>query len=126
AEELTEIGAAIGVQTNAVRALRHIGLADQLIERGVPIEHYEYYSWRGRRLVQWSQGEIGRQLGEPTVVVHRADLQRILVESLGGDEVLRLGSRVTGFAEGDEGVTVHLQDGTEVRGAFLIGADGLR
>jgi 2-polyprenyl-6-methoxyphenol hydroxylase-like FAD-dependent oxidoreductase len=125
ADELTEIGAAIGVQTNAVRALRHMGIADRLIERGLPIEHYEYYSWRGRRLVNWSQGAIGRKLGEPTVVVHRADLQRVLVDSLDGD-VLRLGSRVVGFDQDGTGVTVHLHGGAEVRGAFLIGADGLR
>jgi 2-polyprenyl-6-methoxyphenol hydroxylase-like FAD-dependent oxidoreductase len=129
AAELTEIGAAIGVQTNAVRALRHIGLADRLIGTGVPIEYYEYYSWRGRRLVRWSQGEIGRRLGEPTVVVHRADLQRTLLQSLrerGGDGVLRLGQRVAEYSEDESGVTVTLSGGERVRGGFLVGADGLR
>lgn len=129
ARELTEIGAAIGVQTNAVRALRNIGLADRLIAKGVPIEFYEYYSWRGRRLVRWSQGEIGRHIGEPTVVVHRADLQRLLLDSLrerGGDDALRLGARMTGYSEDESGVTVTLDGGEQVRGGFLIGADGLR
>jgi 2-polyprenyl-6-methoxyphenol hydroxylase-like FAD-dependent oxidoreductase len=125
AEELREIGAAIGVQTNAVRALRGIGLADRLIERGVPIEQYEYLSWRGRRLARWSQGRVGRELGEPTVVVHRADLQEVLLQGL-EPGVVRLGATCAGYTEDPEGVTVRLASGEQVRGRFLVAADGLR
>lgn len=124
-DELREIGAAIGVQTNAVRALRGIGLAEVLIEFGVPIEFYEYYSWRGRRLVRWSQGEIGRMLGEPTVVVHRGDLQRILRSGV-PESSLKLGSTCVDFEQDEEGVTVRTETGQEYRGGLLIGADGLR
>jgi 2-polyprenyl-6-methoxyphenol hydroxylase-like FAD-dependent oxidoreductase len=125
AERLEEIGAAIGVQTNAVRALRSMGLADELIRSGVPIEFYEYVDWKGRRLVRWSQGDIGRRLGEPTVVVHRADLQRVL---LGGAGVgtLRLGTACASFDEDEGGVTVRLADGAALRAKLLVGADGIR
>ena len=125
AGELAEIGAAIGVQTNAVMALRRMGRADDLLAVGVPIEDYEYVDWRGRRLATWSQGKIGRQLGEPTTVVHRADLQRVLLDGL-PDGVLRLGAAVTGFRQDADGVVVTLDDGTEERGAVLVGCDGLR
>jgi 2-polyprenyl-6-methoxyphenol hydroxylase-like FAD-dependent oxidoreductase len=123
APEFREIGAAIGVQTNAVHALRGLGLATGIIARGMPIEHYEYYSWRGHRLVQWSQGAIGRKLGEPTVVLHRADLQDLLA---GAAQGVRLGAKAVGFREEPHGVTVQLADGEDVRGAMLIGADGLQ
>jgi 2-polyprenyl-6-methoxyphenol hydroxylase-like FAD-dependent oxidoreductase len=126
ATELAEIGAAIGVQTNAVHALRTMGLADALVRRGVAIEHYEYHSWHGRRLVRWSQGDIGRRLGEPTVVVHRADLQQTLLQGLGDSGILQLGARCVGYDEDEHGVTVHLADQTVLRGALLIGADGIR
>ncbi len=125
AAELREIGAAIGVQTNAVRALRRVGLAEELIARGVPIEFYEYLSWAGRRLARWPQGEIGRRLGEPTVVVHRADLQEVLLSGL-APGVVRLGATCESYAEDATGVTVRLTTGEDVRGRFLIAADGLR
>jgi 2-polyprenyl-6-methoxyphenol hydroxylase-like FAD-dependent oxidoreductase len=126
AERLQEIGAAIGVQTNAVRALRGMVLADAVIANGVPIEYYEYYSWRGHRLVQWSQGMIGRRIGEPTVVIHRGDLQRVLLDRPRRAGVLRLGGHVVGYTEDATGVEVELGDGSRVRGTVLIGADGLR
>jgi 2-polyprenyl-6-methoxyphenol hydroxylase-like FAD-dependent oxidoreductase len=125
AAELREIGAAIGVQTNAVRALRGLGLADPLIERGVPIEYYEYRSWGNRRLVRWSQGRIARELGEPTVVAHRADLQEVLLGGLAPGTV-RLGVTCAGYTEDEDGVTVSLAGGDTVRGSLLVGADGLR
>lgn len=123
ATELREIGAAIGVQTNAVKALCDLGAAGPLLKVGVPLEYYEYYSWQGHLLARWAQGAIGRKLGEPTVVVHRADLQRLLRAAL-PDETIRLGATCTSFEEDEHGVTVHLDDGSELRGAFLIGADG--
>jgi 2-polyprenyl-6-methoxyphenol hydroxylase-like FAD-dependent oxidoreductase len=125
ATELREIGAAIGVQTNAVQALREIGLGDALLDVGVPIEDYEYVDWKGKRLARWSQGEIGRQLGAPTTVVHRGDLQKVLRAPL-PDSVVRLDSPVAGFSQDDAGVTLRLADGTEERGALLVGCDGLR
>lgn len=125
ASELREIGAAIGVQTNAVHALRRIGLADDLLAAGVPIDQYEYVDWHGRRLARWSQGTISRRLGAPTTVVHRADLQRVLAGPLPPD-VVRLGAACTGFRQDDDGVTLRLADGREERGAVLVGCDGLR
>lgn len=130
APELREIGAAIGMQTNAMRVLRSLGLADQVAAAGAPMEHYEYHSWRGTRLVRWSPGEIGRHHGEPTVVIHRGELQRILSSALPPD-VLRLGIRCVGYTQADE-LTVRLEGhanggsgGGEVRAGLLIGADGI-
>ncbi|MFE9441182.1 FAD-dependent monooxygenase [Streptomyces sp. NPDC006602] len=125
AHKLVAIGAAIGVQTNAVRALREIGAVDDVLRAGVPIEHYRYYSWRGHRLVSWPQGDIGRSIGEPTVVVHRAQLQQALLDAL-PEEAVRLGRTAVGYREDEDGVTLLFEDGTEEHGELLVGADGLR
>lgn len=126
APRLEEIGAAIGVQTNAVRAMRSFGRADELIRSGIPIEHYEYVDWRGRRLVRWPQGDIARKLGEPTVVVHRGDLQRVLLGGLDDNVTVRLGAKLVGYVEDEDGVTVQLADGELIRAGLLVGADGIR
>lgn len=124
APELHEIGAAIGVQTNAIKALRSFGRAEAVLATGVPIEHYEYYSWRGKRLVRMPQGDIGRRLGAPNVVLHRAELQTALLEGL-EPGVTQLGATYVGYEEHEDGVTAKFADGQEATGDLLLGADGL-
>jgi 2-polyprenyl-6-methoxyphenol hydroxylase-like FAD-dependent oxidoreductase len=125
ATRLSAIGAGIGVQSNAVRALRDLGLSDEILAAGVPIERYEYVNSRGRPLADWPQGEIGRRMGEPTVVLHRAQLQAALQRPLPAD-VIRLGAACASYEEDADGVSVTLEDGSSERGDVLIGADGLR
>ena len=62
--------------------------------------------------------------GAPSVAIHRATLQRILLEAL-GPGVLRAGSEVVGYEAGPDGVEVRLGDGGRIAGAALIGADGI-
>lgn len=124
ATELREIGAAIGIQTNAMKALRSFGRDKAVEENGEQLEHYEYWSWRNKRLVNWPQGDIGRKLGAPNVVIHRADLQKVLLDGL-APGIVRLSSRTAGYEEDEAGVTLKLEDGREERGALLVGADGI-
>lgn len=125
ATQLTAIGAGIGLQCNAVRALRALDLCDEILAAGIPIERYEYVDTRGRGIAGWPQGEIGRKLGEPTVVVHRAQLQAALLAALPRD-VIRLGARCTGYHDNGTGIAVQLEGGATVYGDLLVGADGLR
>lgn len=123
--QLTAIGAGIRMQCNAVRALRRLGLSDEILAAGVPIERYEYVDTSGHAIAGWPQGEIGRKLGEPTVVLHRAQLQAALRGAL-PDDVIRLGARCVSYDEDADGVTVTLDGGETVRGDALVAADGLR
>ncbi len=69
--------------------------------------------------------------GAPYLVVHRADLQRALLDAVAQEGRIRLqtDAAVTGFASGNDGVSVALEQGAsrlETTGDCLIGADGLR
>ncbi len=69
--------------------------------------------------------------GAPYYVIHRADLQTLLLDALRGRPRIRLlmGRSVTGMAEGPDKVTVTAEAGSGTQDmAFdlLIGADGLR
>jgi 2-polyprenyl-6-methoxyphenol hydroxylase-like FAD-dependent oxidoreductase len=126
APELSEIGAALGVQTSAVKALRRLKLADEVIEKGEEVERYEGWALgRDQLLIYWPQGEISRKLGEPTLVIHRVDLLDILKQGVEGD-VVNLNSNFVGYEEDATGVTAKFDDGRQERGALLIGADGIR
>jgi hypothetical protein len=54
---LSEIGAGITLWSNAIRALGTLGLADQILKAGEPIELGELRAWHGDVLVvtQWAR-----------------------------------------------------------------------
>jgi salicylate hydroxylase len=75
-------------------------------------------------------GLVEKRYGAPYWVVHRADLQAVLVDAARANpEInLHLGTRVEDFAVHPNGVTVSTVSGArngEERGMALVGADGL-
>jgi 2-polyprenyl-6-methoxyphenol hydroxylase-like FAD-dependent oxidoreductase len=118
-------GAAIILWGNAVAALRRIGLEGPILAASVELEHSEFMTAAGGLLCRLPIGEWSRRAGAPTVVIRRADLVAILAARL-GDGTLRLGAALRDFSQRGGKVTVALQDGAELLGDALVGADGLR
>src|SRR5437773_10325517 len=69
--------------------------------------------------------EAAEQLGTRTFVAMRADIQLGLYDGL-EPGVVQLGSKVTGFTDSDQNVTVHVEGRPDEPGAALLGADGVR
>jgi 2-polyprenyl-6-methoxyphenol hydroxylase-like FAD-dependent oxidoreductase len=119
-----QVGGAYVLWNNATRALKELGLADRILEvSSRPLEHFELRSWQDRPLVYWPVGEIGRELGLPTVGATRPAVHQVLEGTLGAG-VLELGARVTGFTQDKEGATAQVSGGREEHGDLLISADG--
>jgi 2-polyprenyl-6-methoxyphenol hydroxylase-like FAD-dependent oxidoreductase len=81
-------------------------------------------SWRGTILSQIDLRELGRLLGDLTVVLRRAELLSVLRDAAFGAEI-RLGARCVGFEQNERRAKAFLADGSSVEGDLLIGADGL-
>ncbi|MEA2479990.1 MAG: hypothetical protein QOJ07_1912 [Thermoleophilaceae bacterium] len=122
---LGEIGAGIGLQTNALRALLRIGVGGYMIDHGNPVESQEIYSNRGRLLARLPQGEVAREKGIPGVSIERTELQKGLLREVDA-RTIHLGAECVSIEEDDAGVTAHFADGRRARGALVVGADGLR
>src|SRR5437016_5500911 len=99
AAELKEIGAGIGLSANAMRVLKHLGLMEQVVERGTIIEAAVSRTSSGRGLARLST----RLTEVPTVCLHRADLQQLLFSALPPDCVY-LGEVLVEFKNSGEGV----------------------
>jgi 2-polyprenyl-6-methoxyphenol hydroxylase-like FAD-dependent oxidoreductase len=125
ASEIREVGAGLTIQSNAILALRHIGLDRAVAESGRVLSAGSVRRPDGKVLSRGDLEEVGRAVGAPAVAIHRGTLQRLLVEALGGD-VIETGREAAGYEEHAQGVSLRFRDGSRVDGALLIGADGLR
>jgi len=76
--ELREIGAGLTLWANGVQVLLQLGLADALTAISARLTHFECWSWRGKRLGSMRLDTIERQVGAPSLGIHRADLLRLL------------------------------------------------
>ena len=131
ASELAEVGAGIQLGPNATRLLRHWGLESALQELVCVPEAIEAFNARGElvgRLVLADGFEA--RYGSPYWTLHRADLHRVLLESVksSGQIALELGHSVESVhspASG-QGLEVHLVGQTQPRRVSgLVAADGV-
>jgi salicylate hydroxylase len=131
AERLEETGAGIQLSPNATRVLARLGLADRLASRAVtPGAIHVLRSRDGATIVRIPLRSAGEPDAAPYWVIHRADLQTVLVEALRGvpDIEVKLGRRVEDVAVHSNGVTVVTQSragSADEHGIAVVGADGL-
>ncbi|HSL01603.1 MAG TPA: FAD-dependent monooxygenase [Rubrobacteraceae bacterium] len=119
-----EVGAAVGLWSNAVLVLKSLGLYASVRALGAEIGA-EIRSWRGRKLFELSAEELRERYGEANLLVHRAHLQSALLSTL-PEETVRFGAHCVSFSQDGAGVTARFADGRTERGDLLVGADGLR
>ncbi len=124
AEELREIGAGISLWSNAVKALKKLGVYDAIREACGAELGGEIRSWRGERISEITADQLRSRFGDANLALHRADLQGALLAALPQGTV-RLGAEFVGFAEDGAGVVARFTGEREERGDLLIGADGL-
>lgn len=132
AREMRPLGVGINLQPNAVRELIDLGIGtDELDKVGLPALEWALVGLNGREVYSEPRG-LGAGYNWPQYAVHRGQLHMLLYDTLvarAGRDAVVLGAKVTGYAQDDDGITalVSMADGadTTVRGALLIGADGI-
>jgi FAD-dependent urate hydroxylase len=122
-ETLQEVGAGLTLWANAVKVLQKLSL-EEVMRSSYNLADGNIYSAEGERLSSIPAARLKRRFGATNLAVHRADLQAALL-SAGAGDALELGSPASSFEQDEEGVTLQLADGRQIRGCALIGADGL-
>ena len=124
APELRPVGAGLTVQVNAMKAYARLGLAEKVIAAGHVPTRGAILAADGTVLSRLDVAGQMKEFGQPSVAVHRAELQRVLLEALQG-VAMQLGVGVASFTQDADGVTVTLTDGSTRAADVLIGADGI-
>jgi salicylate hydroxylase len=126
APAFTAIGAGLGLQANAMKALTYIGGDGCWRQTSARIDIRQERGLEDDALIATTSLDPQvRVYGEHYYCGHRADLMTSLLDAIPA-ECVRTGSRVVGFEQTRSDVRVELENGQEIRGDLLVGADGLR
>lgn len=129
AAELGEVGAGIQLGPNAFHALDALGVGAAARATAIYVERLRLMdALSADEICHIDLGEAFRaRFANPYAVVHRGELHAILLRACRAEPrvALRTGAEVTGYVQEGSAVTALLADGERVRGAALIGADGL-
>lgn len=120
------VGAALSLWPNGVKVLNWLGLADEVAALGGRMDDMAYYDGlTGDELCRFSLDPVTVQTGQRAYPVARADLQELLMQTVGLGSI-HLGKRLVGIDDDGRTVTATFADGTVDTGDLLIGADGAR
>ena len=130
--EMRPLGVGINLQPNAVRELIELGIDEAALDEvGLPIDEWALLSMTGAEVHAEPRGRAAGYRW-PQIAVHRGAFHMLLYHAVVarlGNGAVRLGARVTGYEQTEDGVTVQLRDANggedEARGAVLVAADGI-
>jgi salicylate hydroxylase len=131
AAELSEIGAGIQLSPNAIRVLAELGLEPALSAVATEPSALEIRSGvTGALLTAISAATFRARYSYPYCVIHRADLQALLVEAVRKNDTihLHLATEVTGLIEDAGKIRARAANPAfpDERFTVAIGADGVR
>jgi 2-polyprenyl-6-methoxyphenol hydroxylase-like FAD-dependent oxidoreductase len=127
APQIIEVGAALSLWSNAMVALRRLGLEAAALEPGSVIEGVRSFLSTGESFGSTDFATLGEKAGALSICLHRATLQRLLLDAALSDDrrSVQTGRECTGFEADAIGVAALFSDGSREHGDVLIGADGI-
>ncbi|WP_216935743.1 MULTISPECIES: FAD-dependent urate hydroxylase HpxO [unclassified Acinetobacter] len=124
AEQILPVGAAISLWSNGVKCLNYLGLTEQVAKLGGQMDNLAYIDGlSGEIMTQFSLAPLIEEVGQRPYPVSRAELQNMLMDAFGRQEI-QLGKKMVSIADNGQYVEIGFQDGSNARAELLIGADG--
>lgn len=114
----------VGFSGIGFKAATRLGLQSELRARASPWRQLQQIDGDGRVLARLSESSQQTMSGRQMISILRGDLESVLYHSAQNCADLRYGQTVTAVKNGGNGVTIDLQDGTEISADLLVGADG--
>lgn len=132
AEEVRPLGVGINTLPHAIKELADLGLLPALDATGIRTHELIYVNRFGQEVWREKRGlHAGHSV--PQFSIHRGNLQAVLWRAARErlpPEMLRVGHRLIGFEQDDDGITARFSDRSgqlvaSERGAALVAADGI-
>jgi 2-polyprenyl-6-methoxyphenol hydroxylase-like FAD-dependent oxidoreductase len=129
AERFAEIGAGIQIAPNGIHALDALGVGRVVRQTALQMDELRFMDGLADRQVTSLPltGEYQQRFGAPYLVVHRAELHRLLLDACVASPAIQLRSNCAamGYVQSATGAAAVLRTGERVAGDAVIGADGI-
>ena len=129
ASRLGEIGAGIQLGPNAFHGFDYLGVGDQARKMSVYIDSLRLMdALSGENITSISLGdEFRKRFKNPYAVVHRGDLHQVFLKACQNNNLIELqtNSHVLDYQQDGSSASAILDNGDNVSGLALIGAEGL-
>jgi 2-polyprenyl-6-methoxyphenol hydroxylase-like FAD-dependent oxidoreductase len=123
--KLSEVGAGIWLAPNALQVLEYLNVLNRLKSKGNSIDRITLGKADLSPLSDNYQDIVKNIFGYTTIAIHRAELQKILLEKIPQEKIF-LGKGFKSFEKLNSGkIKIIFDDDSESETDFLIGADGI-
>jgi FAD-dependent urate hydroxylase len=121
--QLRPAGAGISLWSNGVKVLNRLGLSQEIAAIGGHMDRVTYRSQTGEKLTDFSLEPLVDCVGQRPYPVARTDLQNMLLDAFGAENV-QLNSKCVAIEQDADYVTAIFEDGSKATGDVLVAADG--
>lgn len=125
-DALRPVGAGISLQPNAIKAVTHLGVRDQVIAAGQQTDFAKILSSNRKPVNKFEFGDYESRYGCFPMTIHRAALVETLHAVTDSEKVqVNLAEEFASFTEADGKVVARSTTGNEYECDALVGADGI-
>lgn len=118
-------GYVVGLRHNGLRAMRELGLEDQILAHRLPLTEAQYRRANGKDFVRYDYSKMLAAAPGGMIAILRTTIMTVL-EAACADFDLRYETSIEDLKQDEAGVDVTLSDGTQERVDLVVGADGHR
>jgi 2-polyprenyl-6-methoxyphenol hydroxylase-like FAD-dependent oxidoreductase len=124
ASEFRPLGAGIVLWINAMRVLKELGLAEELLLRGNRLKTFAIKRYDGKQLTQTNIQTLEEEFSIPSIGIDRAELHEVLMNRIPTHR-RHFGERLIHCIQTKNKATAIFESGTKISADLIIGADGI-
>lgn len=124
AKAFKPLGAGIGIGSNAMLALRQIGVADDIIKAGMPLHEQRFLNDKLEIMNTIDFTLLKKRFGEENIAIQRADLHEALFQSVDAGYI-HFNKQVKDMKQLKDEVVLTFQHGETISYDYVVAADGI-
>lgn len=125
AEDLSEVGAGLWLQPNALRVLQWLGIEDEILKAGFVLNKMEIAYPNLKAVKEVDSNVVADRFGNQTVAIHRARLQAILLDKVKAVAKVELGMPYLSHEQKGNQIEIQFENAKR-KADWIIGADGIK